>query len=212
MAELLWRLDIAGLQLLNVQYRYPKLDQFWLFITQMHKHPFVLAVLVPAILGGLYYIYKTQIWKILVVTGVAVAIADTLAYRVIKSSINRLRPFQNPEIMDWVQKVGEAHGQSFPSNHAANVFAAATILNWFWPGKAKILYIFALIVGLSRVALGVHYPTDVMAGMFLGFFVGFFIRVFILNPSTRFDLKKDISYEDDNSFTWRTKSNRLLRR
>jgi undecaprenyl-diphosphatase len=212
MAEFLWNLDIWGLQILNYEYRHPKLDQFWLFITQMHKHPLVLIVLVPAILGGLYYIYRMQVWKILVVTGVAVGLADTLAYRVVKSLINRLRPFQNPQIMDWVQKVGEAHGQSFPSNHAANVFAAAAVLNWFWPGKGKILYILALIVGLSRVALGVHYPTDVLAGMILGLFVGFFIRLFILNPSTRFDLKKDISIEDENSFSWRTRTNRIQRR
>ncbi len=209
---MIWNMDIWGLQLLNVEYRHPVLDQFWLFITQMHKHPLVLAVLVPGIIAGLYYIYKTQIWKILVVTAAAVGIADTLAYRILKSSINRLRPFQNPEILDWVQRVGMAHGQSFPSNHAANVFAAAAVLNWFWPGRAKILYIFALIVGLSRVALGVHYPSDVLAGMFLGLFVGFFIRVFILNPSTRFDLKKDISYEDENSYSWRSRTNRMLRR
>ena len=174
------RFDLYLLKLLNVDWANPVLDQFWLLITQLHKHAWFQYGLAPVVLLILFYIYRLQTVKLLVALGLAIGLADTIAYRGIKGYADRERPFQNEEIT-WVRKVGEAHGKSFPSNHAANVFAAVAVLSWYFPRGRKGFYIFAILVGMSRTALGVHYPTDVIAGAALGIFVGFFVRFFLLN-------------------------------
>jgi undecaprenyl-diphosphatase len=61
---------------------------------------------------------------------------------------------------------------SFPSGHAATSFAGATVLAFAWPRWAPALYALALLIGASRVYVGVHYPGDVLAGALLGLLVG----------------------------------------
>jgi len=57
---------------------------------------------------------------------------------------------------------------SFPSGHAQTAFAAAVYLALLFPRGALAFIALAALAGLSRVALGVHYPSDVIAGAALG--------------------------------------------
>lgn len=212
MDEALWWFDKNLLYYFNVHLASENLDWFWLYMTQLHKKPVFIYAVVPLILIWLVRLYQEQIWKILLIVALAVGTADILAYRVIKNFVHRSRPFQNEEILKWVRQVGEAHGPSFPSNHTANMFALASILGWFFPGLALLFYFFAVLVGISRMALGVHYPTDVLAGMFLGLFVGYVIRSMLLNQSDAFQLKSGVSVRSEDSSSWRTRIKRMKRR
>ena len=99
-------------------------------------------------------------------------IVKTLAFSsvhtyLLKYSINRPRPFEtNPKII----KAGKGGSPSFPSGHASEAFATATSLSLIYPKWYVIAPAFAWagIVGYSRMYLGVHYPSDVLAGAILG--------------------------------------------
>lgn len=84
-----------------------------------------------------------------------------------KYSINRDRPFQ--KYADIKQK-SSAGSPSFPSGHTSNSFATATSLSLAYPKWYVIApsFVWAGTVGYSRMELGVHYPSDVLAGALIG--------------------------------------------
>lgn len=201
------QMDLYVLRLINVDWAIPDLDQFWLQITHL-EHQAWFRMLLPFLLIGLIYIYRGRLVPVVVATGLAVGISDFLAYRVVKALVQRPRPFANPETVAWLRKVGEAQGTSFPSNHAANCFAAATVLAWYFPGQGKYFYIFAALVAYSRIVLGVHYPADVVSGAMLGIVVGYLIRGLLLNRVNWFRLANNVSSADRNSRPRRTRFGR----
>ncbi len=59
-------------------------------------------------------------------------------------------------------------GSSFPSAHTTVAFAVTRVLRWCRPRWSSALFAWAAVVGLSRIAVGVHYPSDVIGGAVLG--------------------------------------------
>jgi undecaprenyl-diphosphatase len=107
--------------------------------------------------------------------GAATAVASLVAtyvvqYRV-KPLFRRVRPFVNRE----ARVVGvRPADHSFPSGHTASSFAAATALAFFYPRAAPLAYGVATAVGVSRVHLGVHFPSDAAVGGVIGIGIGTF--------------------------------------
>ena len=98
----------------------------------------------------------------------AVGLSDLLGYRVLKPLFGRLRPcYVLPEgSFSWV--VHAANKGSLPSLHAANLFAWALVATLADRRLAWGAYPLALLVAFSRIYVGVHWPTDVLAGMAWG--------------------------------------------
>ena len=88
-----------------------------------------------------------------------------LAQRMLKPIFRRTRPWVDRDVIVVGIRTTDA---SFPSGHTAASFAAATALASFYPGTAPLVYALATGVGLSRVHLGHHFPSDVTAGAILG--------------------------------------------
>jgi undecaprenyl-diphosphatase len=104
----------------------------------------------------------------------AATLTTWLAEYPIKAHFRRRRPFA-----DVVRAlvIGKKPGSwSFPSGHTAASFASARALSSVWPERAAIFYGLAVLVALSRIYLGVHYPGDVLSGVALGTVLGELLR------------------------------------
>lgn len=101
---------------------------------------------------------------------VAIGASDQLSSAVVKKAVGRKRPCcMEPDARLLVPCKGS---KSFPSSHAANTAAAATVI-WLETGTAAgiVFSLLSLAVGYSRIYIGVHYPFDVLAGWLLGILV-----------------------------------------
>lgn len=96
-------------------------------------------------------------------------ICDQLNSHLLKEMFGRIRPCRGLEGVRLLVSCGS--GPSFPSSHAANIFAAAALLSYKYRRFAIPFFIYAILIAYSRVYVGVHYPSDVIAGAFVGLIV-----------------------------------------
>jgi undecaprenyl-diphosphatase len=92
-------------------------------------------------------------------------------YNGLKHLVNRPRPFEQQHVMLRVSSSTASDlskNGSFPSGHASNAFMVAAFLSACIKRKPFVFYGFAGLVALSRIYLGVHFPSDVFMGAFLG--------------------------------------------
>ena len=104
-----------------------------------------------------------------VALGVSVGAGDFIGTQ-IKAWIARPRPCQ--VLLDVHELAGCGKLFSLPSNHAVNAATVAALLGVLFPGTRWPLGVLVAVGGLSRVYLGAHYPTDVLAGWCIGGFLG----------------------------------------
>jgi len=99
----------------------------------------------------------------------------------IKKLFERSRPFETLEDLNVLER--EPTSRSFPSWHAYNITSQGLLFGYLLNSLilTVLFLILAIIVAFSRIQLGVHYPTDVIAGFFIGI-IGFFLSIFLLSP------------------------------
>lgn len=118
------------------------------------------------VLPSLIWLVDRQHGAILfVTTAIAFAIERPL-YWLLKNTLQRRRP---PEaIPSFTSVIAASDRFSFPSGHTAAAFLLAGNTCLHYGAASAPLFVWASAVGLSRVVLGVHFPTDIIAGMVLG--------------------------------------------
>jgi len=103
---------------------------------------------------------------------IAIALTDQICCSVLKPLVGRIRPCNALPPEQCRLLVGRSSAMSFPSAHAANSFAMATVASWKLSRFAPLLFLVAAAVAYSRVYVGVHYPFDVIAGAIIGALLG----------------------------------------
>jgi undecaprenyl-diphosphatase len=101
-----------------------------------------------------------------VVHMIAAGLACTLLYKWLKGKTLRPRPYEaHPEVVLFAAPLDRF---SFPSGHTLHAVAFTLVSLAYYPWLAWITVPFTLLVAASRVTLGLHYPSDVLAGALLG--------------------------------------------
>lgn len=110
----------------------------------------------------------------------------------VKPLVARPRPYTNTEwdVYQWWQNAGShvESDKSFPSGHTTSAMAAMTGL--FFVGDKRYswtAFIFAILMGMSRIFLCVHYPSDVLGGFIVGFVAGLIAGLLVLSFYKKYD-------------------------
>lgn len=157
-------------------------DEIFLKSVCRLKHYRLIATIIPVVSrsadGYLYPIMALAFmlvdhrigWMLFLSAIVAFGIELPL-YKIIKHIVRRSRPCDALYSIECRMRAADRF--SFPSGHTAGAFVMATVISFFFPFISPVFFAWAGLVGLSRIYLGVHYPTDVLAGMIVGGGSGF---------------------------------------
>lgn len=171
MENFFYSIDLSILYFFNHTLSCDALDKFFTIITNVNN--WYIAYL---ILLGISFTKGGRKGKI-AVFGVLllILVTDQFSARFIKEAVQRIRPCN--ALPDVLTPSGCNGSYSFPSNHAVNNFAAAVFFYRLFPKLKWILFITASLIAISRVYVGVHYPSDILGGAAIGSAFGYLFSI-----------------------------------
>lgn len=126
-------------------------------------------ILIASLFGRSAYDAPYALYAVLV--AIAAALTTKFVIDPIAKHVGRVRPFVTERLIPLVHK--DPNDPSFPSNHAGGAFALCTILSLAFPQIIWFTLGLAVLIALSRVYIGLHYMTDVVAGACIGMCISF---------------------------------------
>jgi undecaprenyl-diphosphatase len=155
----------AALRVFLTSYHHPRLDSVLWTVAALGTAGSVWLAM-AAVMAAWRPRLRAAAWQVVL----ALLCTQLVVEYVIKPLVARPRPY----VTDPLSVVVGYHPTtlSFPSGHAALSMAAACVLAHALPRGHVWLYLLAVVIGASRVFIGVHYPLDVVAGLLVGFGVG----------------------------------------
>lgn len=174
--EQLLHLDFQLFELINQKGHIPFLD--WLMPYWREKSFWIPLYLV--LVAFVVFRFKTKAGLFLIMAVLTIGVADTMSSRVVKPSVKRLRPCNDPDRKEEVALlIPCGPGYSFTSSHATNHFALATFLALSLGAVYRFLilplFLWAFSIAYGQVYVGVHYPLDILAGSLLGILSGWIV-------------------------------------
>ena len=156
-------LDLKGCVYLNHFSHQKKVSLFFKWISRLGDGLFwYLMLAIIWYLQGIHYSF--QILYIVIACSVGTAI-----YKVLKHQTTRPRPYQVHQVIQLGERPLDHF--SFPSGHTLHAVMATIVLGYIEPILLLVMLPFTVLVALSRMILGLHYPTDVLMGAFIGVLV-----------------------------------------
>ncbi len=118
------------------------------------------------LLGVILWLFEPENGAIFLYTALLAYALELPLYLILKKYFKRQRPCDF--FINFSSHINPSDKFSLPSGHTAAAFLMASLLANFYPSIAPLVYSWACFIGLSRVLLGVHYPSDIFAGALLG--------------------------------------------
>ena len=108
---------------------------------------------------------------------IAVPAVSFILVSVFRAKLNARRPYEVYQFQPLIPK--DKCGNSFPSRHVFSMFVIGTTIAWQCMWAAVIVWALGIVLAVTRVAGGVHFPKDVIAGMCIGIILGAACRFFL---------------------------------
>lgn len=163
--------DIHLLKFINSSWKCRFLDILMPAMTYLGSFPFVFIFCMVAFLLSTTMLHTMAIKAMISIT------ISTGIGKVLKVTVTRLRPFIKIPNLN-IKKI-DIDKYSFPSGHTTAAFSLAVIIALYFPMFGFITIPLACCVGISRMYIGVHYPTDVFMGVFIGSMCSFLTYRFL---------------------------------
>lgn len=145
----------------------PWLDDLMLLASAIGRAGYVW--LVAAVIAAVFPQHRMAAWRVALAIGVTYLVVDG----VLKPLIDRARPF---EVLDAARVIAARPlTSSFPSGHAASACAGALAAGRLFPAAWPVWWLLAALIAVSRVYVGVHWPSDVAAGALVGLLCAWFV-------------------------------------
>ena len=165
-------LDDKLIELINNRIKNDFLDKLMPRFTNLGGVLFTTSLILLLILFG-----NEQIRFIGIQGATALAISQSITYG-LKTLLSRERPYNILESLHTFGIILKDY--SFPSGHTSASFSIATTISLTMPRLSIIALVIALGIGISRIYLGVHYPTDVVAGIIIGMTSAWVINTYLI--------------------------------
>jgi undecaprenyl-diphosphatase len=158
-------MDAALFTLLNTSHR-PWLDDVMLLASALGRAGFIWLAI--AGIAAVFPARRMAAWRLVLVLATSHLAGDVL----IKPVVDRLRPY---EVLAGARLIDQRPATaSFPSGHATRAFAGALAASRLFPAGQVVWWPLAVAIGVSRIYVGAHWPSDVLAGALLGLAVAWF--------------------------------------
>lgn len=123
--------------------------------------------------GSFWYLMLTLVWgmkglaySVQVIYLILGCSVGTLLYKILKNKTTRPRPYQVHQVIHLGERPLDHF--SFPSGHTLHAVMVTTVLGYIQPVLLVVMLPFTILVAISRMVLGLHYPTDVLVGAGIG--------------------------------------------
>jgi undecaprenyl-diphosphatase len=169
--DFLYSIDKAVFLFINQTLSNPVGDYLWPLITDYDKF---WVVRIPLAVVWLLLLFKGgKKGRTVAIMFIPVLfLSDKINSAFIKEWIGRERPCRMVDgatVVEGIRLLVDCGpGKSFPSSHAVNNFAVGTVFSYYYPKWKWAFLGWASLVALSRPAVGVHYPSDILGGAILG--------------------------------------------
>ena len=164
------------------QHRIPSLDTFFIFMTDT---VFAVPVLMALLLIWVLFFKVDNKLKVRSIQAIVTFSCNTIVVTVLKYAIGRQRPYINDQL---ITKVTSGGSPSFPSGHTADAFILAMIISQLFPtklGLKLIIWLWAITIAYTRIALGVHYLSDVLGSVIISYLIAISLNRLFRNKCCR---------------------------
>ncbi|MBI1196097.1 MAG: phosphatase PAP2 family protein [Gammaproteobacteria bacterium] len=152
--------DLAAFRWISARRFFIKMIFASRVLSHLGNGPYYLAI------GLALFWFESAYGNKFLTTGLIAFAIELPLYLLIKNSIKRDRPFVvDTDLTPWLTPSDQF---SFPSGHTAAAFVMAMLVHTYYPAFDLFAYLLASMIGAARIILGVHFPTDTLAGAALG--------------------------------------------
>lgn len=174
MMQTILQWDTAAFQWINHGWSNPFFD----IILPAARNKYLWIPLYVLCLSWIFFNLKAKqsLYAVLFIT-ISIFASDTISSKFIKYQVERPRPCREITMEPAaIQRVSCGSGYSFTSSHAANHFCIAafliTVFGYYMKRWKYLWWVWAAMISLAQVYVGVHYPLDVIGGGLLGIIIG----------------------------------------